>query len=580
MANFFTDNDDIRFLFDNMDLGRAAEMAEDGFVHSKDFDFAPVDSGDALDNYRRILSTLGSIAANDIAPTADETDRVGNVLADDGTVRLAPGIADALARLAQAELTGFTLPYEYGGLNCPRLVYAMAIDILSRADASLVNFFGLQGVAEVLSAFGSDELKNGYLPELAAGRKTGAMALTEPDAGSDLQAVKTVAHQDGRGGWRVNGVKRFITNGGGDVLLVLARSEPDTADGRGLSLFLVERGSKVKVRRLEEKLGIHGSPTCELFFDDAPALLIGQRGRGLSTYVASLMDGARMGIAAQSLGISEAAYRIAREFARRRSQFGTRIDAIPAVRELLADMSVEIQAARALTYFTSYCVDIENGASRRLQRPDVDVEESNRLKEEARKHKRYSAMLIPVCKYHASEMSVRVTNSAIAVLGGSGYMRDYAAERHFRDSRITTIYEGTTQIQIASAIRPVLGGTAKGLVEELSNRGWTRDAAELAAAVREGLALFDEAVKYTADRADADYADLHGRRLVDMASALVIGSLLCAQSSASDSRRAVCRRWIESKRHELRHHHDVVCSGDRTAIDDFDALRGRALAGE
>jgi alkylation response protein AidB-like acyl-CoA dehydrogenase len=580
MANFFTDNDDIRFLFDNMDLGRAAEMAEDGFVHSKDFDFAPVDSGDALDNYRRILSTLGSIAANDIAPTADETDRVGNVLADDGTVRLAPGIADALARLAQAELTGFTLPYEYGGLNCPRLVYAMAIDILSRADASLVNFFGLQGVAEVLSAFGSDELKNGYLPELAAGRKTGAMALTEPDAGSDLQAVKTVAHQDGRGGWRVNGVKRFITNGGGDVLLVLARSEPDTADGRGLSLFLVERGSKVKVRRLEEKLGIHGSPTCELFFDDAPALLIGQRGRGLSTYVASLMDGARMGIAAQSLGISEAAYRIAREFARRRSQFGTRIDAIPAVRELLADMSVEIQAARALTYFTSYCVDIENGASRRLQRPDVDVEESNRLKEEGRKYKRYSAMLIPVCKYHASEMSVRVTNSAIAVLGGSGYMRDYAAERHFRDSRITTIYEGTTQIQIASAIRPVLGGTAKGLVEELSNRGWTRDAAELAAAVREGLALFDEAVKYTADRADADYADLHGRRLVDMASALVIGSLLCAQSSASDSRRAVCRRWIESKRHELRHHHDVVCSGDRTAIDDFDALRGRALAGE
>jgi hypothetical protein len=225
-------------------------------------------------------------------------------------------------------------------------------------------------------------------------------------------------------------------------------------------------------------------------------------------------------------------------------------------------------------------VDIENGASRRLQRPDVDVEESNRLKEEGRKYKRYSAMLIPVCKYHASEMSVRVTNSAIAVLGGSGYMRDYAAERHFRDSRITTIYEGTTQIQIASAIRPVLGGTAKGLVEELSNRGWTRDAAELAAAVREGLALFDEAVKYTADRADADYADLHGRRLVDMASALVIGSLLCAQSSASDSRRAVCRRWIESKRHELRHHHDVVCSGDRTAIDDFDALRGRALAGE
>jgi alkylation response protein AidB-like acyl-CoA dehydrogenase len=580
MANFFTDNDDIRFHFEHMDLRRVAEMTEDGYAHVREFDFAPESADDALDNYRRILNVVGSLAGNVIAPTADETDRVGNRLSHDGTVTLAPGIADALQRLGRADLMGLTLPYRYGGLNGPQLLYTMSIDILSRADASLVNFFGLQGIGETLSAFGSDELKDRFLPDLAAGKKTAAMALTEPDAGSDLQAVRVVARQDERGGWRIGGVKRFITNGSGDIVLVLARSEPDTVDGRGLSLFLVERGPRVKVRRLEDKLGIHGSPTCELYFDDAPAWLVGERGRGLSTYVVSLMNGARMGIAAQSLGIAEAAYRVAREFAGRRSQFGASIEAIPAVRELLVDMSVELQAARSLTYFTSYCVDLEAGAARRTRTQGPGAEYADQFNEDARKYKKYALMLIPMSKYFASEMSVRVTNSAIAVLGGSGYMRDYAVERHFRDSRITTIYEGTTQIQIAGAIRPVLGGTAKGLVEELLDGDWGPDVAALLSRVKKALAYLDEAVGFVEGRQDVAYADLQARRIVDMACALVIGALLCGQAASNEAKRAVLRRWIESRGPEIEKLHNIVCSGDRTVIDDFDSLAGQSPAGD
>ncbi|NIR01424.1 MAG: acyl-CoA dehydrogenase, partial [Gemmatimonadales bacterium] len=264
-------------------------------------------------------------------------------------------MAECLEKLAQADLMGFTLPHRFGGLNFPNLIYTMAIDIVSRADASLMTLFGLQGIAETINAFAAEQIKQEYLPGFAEGRYTGAMVLTEPDAGSDLQAVKLKAWQDGNGQWKLTGVKRFITNGCGNVLLVLARSEPEITDGRGLSLFLCERGPAVRVRRLENKLGIHGSPTCELQFDDTPARLIGERQRGLITYVMSLMNGARIGIAAQSLGIAEAAYRVAREYAYTRKQFGVAIQEFPAVRDMLVEMRLELEAARALTYLTSRC---------------------------------------------------------------------------------------------------------------------------------------------------------------------------------------------------------------------------------
>jgi alkylation response protein AidB-like acyl-CoA dehydrogenase len=479
MPNFFTDNDDILFLFSHFNVPLLAAVAEEGFKHHGQYDFAPENAADAVDNYRRILTSLGEIAGEVVAPSAEETDRVGNVLNEDGSVTYAPGIAEALKRLAQADLMGFTLPYKYGGINCPQLIYTMSNEIISRADASLMNIYGLQGIAETINAFADEGLKQEYLPRMASGEHTGAMVLTEPDAGSDLQAVKVRAYQDDAGNWYVSGVKRFITNGCGQVLLVLARTEPQIADGRGLSLLLVERGPKVKVRRLEEKLGIHGSPTCELFFDDAPAKLIGERQRGLITYVMSLMNGARIGIAAQSLGIAEAAFRLARNYAHSRRQFGGPIEDLPAVRELLVNMSIDVQAARALTYYATTCVDLEYGMLRELEFGTPDEARKKVLRADSRRFKRLNGMLTPMSKYWASEMSMRVSNDAVAVLGGSGYMKDYAAERHLRDARITTIYEGTSQLQVVAAVRGVMQGSAQTAIEEILNRPWPAEVAPL-----------------------------------------------------------------------------------------------------
>ncbi len=418
---------------------------------------------------------------------------------------------------------------------------------------------------------------------MAAGRTTGAMVLTEPDAGSDLQAVKTSArvHRDAEGNWFVRGVKRFITNGCGDILLVLARSEPETADGRGLSLFLVERGPRVKVRRLEDKLGIHGSPTCELFFDDAPARLIGERQRGLVTYVMSLMNGARIGIAAQSLGIAEAAFRAARQFGSARKQFGTAVENFPALRELIADMQVDLQAARALTYYSSFCVDIEYGALRKLQFGQVtDKDEQKALKAASRRYKRLNAMLTPMSKYYASEMCVRVANGAVAVLGGSGYMKDYPVERHLRDSRITTIYEGTTQLQIVAAVRGVSSGAAGSLVEELLEKDWPADLAAPAEKLKAGSALLGEAVAYVKQQGGTEYMDLMGRRLVDMAIYLIAGALLLDQARRSDTKKLIARRWLATRLPELRMHHEFILSGERTPMTDFEALAGRVPVAE
>ncbi len=574
MTNFYTDNEDIQFLFSHMDIAKIATIMEEDFRYAKEFDHAPENAADAVDNYGRILKSLGELAGEVIAPTAERTDEVGNVLNPDGSVTYAPGIAEALRRLGQADLMGFTLPYRFGGLNCPNLVYTMSNEMISRADASLMNIYGLQGIAETINAFASEEIKQEYLPPMASGKWTGAMVLTEPDAGSDLQAVKVRAYQDAEGKWFVRGVKRFITNGCGEVLLVLARTEPEISDGRGLSLLLVERGPKVKIRRLEHKLGIKGSPTCEIFYDDAPAKLIGERQRGLITYVMSLMNGARIGIAAQSLGIGEAAYRVARDYAHSRKQFGTAIENFPAVRELLVNMSLDIQAARSLTYYASYCVDLEYGALRKLEFGNPPAEEKKALKAESRKYKRYNGMLTPMSKYYASEMSMRVSNDSMAVLGGSGYMKDYPVERHLRDARITTIYEGTSQLQVVAAVRGVVSGGAAGVIEELLTREWPAELAGLVDQVRQIKALLEEAVAFTKAQSGTDYMDLYGRKLVDMAIAGVVGALFCGQGVDCEKKQAVARRWLAAKLPECRMNKDLVCSGDQSVISDFETLAG------
>ena len=582
MANFFLDNEDILFLFEHLPLAELAAIQEDNFTRADGpgAEYAPLDAADAVDNYRRILTIVGDIAANQIDPRGERIDAEGNTLNADGTVTLHEDVRKNLLALAQADLMGFTLPRKYGGLNCPSLVYTMAIEIISRADASLMNIFGLQGIAETIYAFADDAVRDEYLPRFADGELTGAMALTEPDAGSDLQAVGLRARQDADGQWRLTGVKRFITNGCGEIVLTLARSEPDISDGRGLSLFLVERSERIKVRHLEHKLGIHGSPTCELVYDEAPAKLIGERQRGLITYVWSLMNGARVGIAAQALGIAEAAFRVARRYAHTRKQFGVSIERLPAVAEMVADMKIALEAARALTYEASRVCDLENNNLRVLEfHKPADKEDFKRRKSNARTFKRLNGLLTPMAKYYASEMCQRVTNDAIQVLGGSGYMADYPVERYFRDARITTIYEGTSQLQIVAAVRGVCGGAFAKWIDEHEQREYTdQELAALKGKLDEGKEQVLTGVAFVKERG-GDYMDLYGRKLVDAAIAVLVGHLLLGQAADNRRKRQVARRFIETHLPTIRRDLELTCSGDQSVLEDFQTLAGPPATG-
>ncbi len=576
MPNFFTDNEDIQFLFRHIDLAEIARIQEDDFADARDgVDYAPTDAEDAIDNYRRILEIVGDLSGHTIAPRAEQIDREGHQLNEDGTVTLHPLVRDNLRRLGQADLMGFTLPRRYGGLNCPSLIYSMAIEIVSRADASLMNIFGLQGIAETINAFAGEEIKNEYLPRFASGEVTGAMVLTEPDAGSDLQAVRLRAFQDEDGNWRLRGVKRFITNGCGEVLLTLARSEPEISDGRGLSLFLSEQNEHIKVRHLESKLGIHGSPTCELVYDDTLAKLIGERQRGLITYVMALMNGARVGIAAQSLGIAEAAYRLARKYAHARKQFGGPIERLPAVAEMLTDMKVAIEAARALTYETSRVCDLENNNARRLESGAItDKVELKQCKNLARSLKRVNGMLTPMSKYYASEICVKVADTALQVLGGSGYMTDYPAERYLRDARITTIYEGTSQLQIVAGVRGVCSGAFERWITEKEEAKYSDERlSDLKLKLMDAKNTLLKAIAYVKERGN-EYMDLSGRRLVDSAATIMIGHLLLGHATQNARKQYIARRFIATRLPQLRVDCELVCSGDVSPLEDFELLAG------
>lgn len=577
MANFFTDNEDLQFLFGHLDLAELARVQEDDFVHAgkpdgQGCEYAPRDAADAIDNYKRILTIVGDVAGNQIAPRAEQVDREGNQLNDDGTVTLNEAVQANLKALGQADLMGFTLPYRYGGINCPTTIYTMAIEIVSRADASLMNIFGLQGIAETINAFADDTLKGEYLPRFSQGELTGAMVLTEPDAGSDLQSVSLRAWQDTDGTWRLNGVKRFITNGCGEILLTLARSEPDVRDGRGLSLFLAERGPRIRVRHLEKKLGIHGSPTCELVYDDAPAKLIGERQLGLIRYVMALMNGARVGIAGQSIGIAEAAYRVARDYAAKRKQFGVPIERLPAVAELVVDMKVAIEATRALVYETTRICDLENNNARVMdEATDRDVQK--RCKELSRQYKRLNGMLTPMSKYYASEMCIRVANDALQVLGGSGYMADYPVERFLRDARITTIYEGTSQLQIVAAVRGVCSGAFESHVAKFEEIQYPAELEPLKAKLRQGRDLVLEGIAKVKS-AGGSFMDLFGRKLVDAAAVVLIGHVLLRQAKDNPRKVRVARRFIDTGLTSVQRDIALIQAGDTAPLDEYELLAG------
>ena len=572
MSNFYLDNPDIEKTIDALDLSEVATLLEQDFKFAKEYDFAPTDVADAIDNYKRALSVCGDIIGNRIASTAEETDRVGNVLNADGSVTYAPGIKLAIELLGRSRLAGCTIPYYLGGLNMPCTILTACNDIVSRADAALMNIFGLQGIAETINSFASEDIKAQYIPKLCDGTYTGAMVLTEPDAGSDLQSVKTMAYQDENGNWFVNGVKRFITNGCGDVLLVLARTEPGTTNGAGLSCLLVEKCSQVKIRRLEHKLGINGSPTCEMVFNNAPAKLIGQRKRGLITYVMALMNGARVGISAQGTGIGEASYRAARDYAAARKQFGVTIDTFPALRELMVDMNVDLQAARLLAYYGSKSVDLENGLTKKFESlkgtPDAMA-----VRGRMKKYAGFNKMLTPLAKYYASEMSMRTSNGAVAVLGGSGFMKDYPVERYLRDARITTIYEGTSQLQVVAAIAGVMAGLYKNVVadvyEGLDTSAFEAEKAEIAKLVSE----LDVAVEYVKNHPEGKvYHDLHARQLVDATIAVIVGALFVRKAAKFAEYKPALAYWLATKYPTARAELAKAQSGYIASVTDFEAL--------
>jgi 3-(methylthio)propanoyl-CoA dehydrogenase len=522
MDNFYHDNPELRFHLNHPMMKKIVTLKERNFADKSTHDYAPVDFEDAMDSYDKVLEIVGDISANIIARNAESVDREGPVLDETG-VSYARGTSENLDAIVKAGLMGITLPRKYEGLNFCMVPYTMIADIVSRADASFVNIWGLQDCAETIHEFATEEQKKRFLPRVAKGA-TMAMDLTEPDAGSDLQAVMlkaTFNEEDNR--WYLNGVKRFITNGDGEISLVLARTEEGSSDARGLSMFIYDRANKgVTVRRIEHKMGIIGSPTCELVFKNAPAELVGKRRMGLIKYVMSLMNGARLGIAAQSVGIAEAAYREAISFAREREQFGKPIIKFPAIYEMLSTMKARLDAIRSLLYETTRFVDLYKAYHYLSEEHKLTKEEQ----EEMKKYEKIADLFTPLVKGISSEYCNRLAYDSLQIHGGSGFMKDYPIERIYRDARITSIYEGTTQLQVVAAIR---GITTGGYLAQIREYEQTEIKPELQTYRRVLISMteeFEEAVNRVVSEGDTEYTDFHARRMVEMAGNIIMGYLL------------------------------------------------------
>ena len=529
MANFFLDNKDLQYHLSHPLMRKIVELKERGFAEKDLYDYAPQNFEDAMDSYRRVMEIIGQVCADVIAPNAEGVDKEGPRMENDRVI-YASGTVENMKAVNAAGLSGLTLPRRFKGLNFPLLCFVMANEMVSRADASFENIWGLQDCAETLNEFASEEQKMKYLTWVSEGA-TCAMDLTEPDAGSDLGAVMLKATwSEERQTWLLNGVKRFITNGDGDVSLVLARTEEGTKDARGLSMLVYDkRNGGMKVRRIENKLGIKGSPTCELVFTDAPAELVGDRKMGLIKYVMSLMNAARLGIGAQSVGLCEAAYREALKYAHERQQFGKDIIKFPAISEMLTNMRARLRGARALLYETSRFVEIYKQYTHISHERSLESEE----RQEMKFYNRLADGFTPLVKLFASEYANSLAYDAIQIHGGSGFMKDYACERLYRDARIMNIYEGTSQLQVVAAINAVTKGT---FMEQIS-RYEQQEYSEAMQPVVEKLKALRTRVEAMVARVEeiskeaAQFKDFHARRLVESVGHIIITYLLAHQAS-------------------------------------------------
>jgi len=543
MPNFFTENSDIQFFFNNLDMREIVGIAENDYKDAEIFNYAPADYEDAKENYKKVLEILGDIAGNFIAERAADVDETGAMFKD-GKVTYAKGTQENLKQLAQSDMMGMIFPRKYGGLNFPFTMYMMAVETVSRADASLMNLFGLQDIADTIKKFGTEEQRMEYLPGFCTGEYTGAMALTEPDAGSDLQAVKLQAYQDENGKWFLKGVKRFITNGNGNVILVLARSEPGTKDGRGLSMFVCYGDETVKVRRIEHKLGIHGSPTCELQFNNTPCQLVGNRKFGLIKYVFDLMYRARMGVSAQALGISQAAYEEALKYAKARVQFGKSIYSIPVVTNMLIDMRVTLEANRALFYSSAQVVDIKEKMEEKIERLKSEGKPHSEENIKLKKYFREAGLLTPLTKYILTESANRITFDALQIHGGTGYMKEFRVERLARDARITNIYEGTSQLQIVAAIGGVINDIFAERFDECEKKEYRTGAGNLVNHLKEIREIYKDCLRYVNEKKDPLFLDVAAKDLVELYGYIYVGYLLLDQAEIEPKKVFTARRYI------------------------------------
>ena len=534
MANFFLDNKDLQYHLNHPMMKRIIELKERNFADAATYDYAPHNTEDALDSYRRVLEIVGDVCGEVIAANAESVDHEGPRVVNDH-VEYAAGTVRNIEALTEAGLSGMTLPRRFDGLNMPVTCFAMANEMVARADAGFENIWGLQDCAETINEFATEEIKAKFLPRVSAG-ETCAMDLTEPDAGSDLGAVMLKASWDEAAGvWRLNGCKRFITNGDGDISLVLARTEEGTKDARGLSMLIYDkRDGGVKVRRIENKLGIKGSPTCELVFNNAPATLVGDRKMGLIKYVMSLMNAARLGIAAQSTGLCEAAYREALKYAGEREQFGKPIIHFAAVAEMLKNMEAKTLASRAMLYETARFVDIYK------QLNHIANEERSLEPEERQEMKFYNRLadgFTPLAKMFSSEYANEVAYDSIQIHGGSGYMKDYACERLYRDARIMNIYEGTTQLQVVAAINHVTKGTYLEQIMRYEENERTEATKAMGERLVELRKVYEQVVARVEalDKECAGYKDFHARRLVEIAGYIILSHIMLRQAGEMEA---------------------------------------------
>lgn len=559
--NNYKDTPELKARMHSPLMERIVELKENFYAEAGKYDYAPADFADAMDNFDRVLELTGSVCDEVIAPNAESVDREGSHCSG-GRVQYSEGTAHNLKVMHQAGLSGFGLPRQYGGLNMPVTVFSAVGEMISRADASFQNVWGLQSCADTINEFGSPEQKEKYLT-MASNGATMSMDLTEPDAGSDLQSVMLKATEDVENGcWRLNGVKRFITNGDSDIHLVLARSEEGTTDGRGLSLFIYDkRNGGVNVRRIEDKMGIHGSPTCELVFNNAKAELCGDRRLGLIKYVMSLMNGARLGIATQSVGIQDAAWREATAYAAERRQFGRNIDTFPAVYQMLAVMKAKIEASRSLMYETSRYVDIYKSLDQIAKLRTLTPEE----RQESKRYSRLADALTPITKGMTSEFANQNAYDSIQIHGGSGFMRDYACERLYRDARITSIYEGTTQLQVVAALRYVTSGVYSQYVKDMLA---TLPDSDSKAAISALVEKLDAMTAHVLDQKETEVNDFCGRRLMESAAYCVMSILLLRDSiETPDLFDKSLKVFLDYSRSQVEGHYSVVMTWNAESME-------------